>query len=235
MALPNRFRLARMSDATLAVNIDDGMGQLEQALADILGVPIDTDIASKMFAVAASGLVGMVLQDLGSDPTPGVLARHGLKLQFNDAVRVLQLFIGSIIRKGTTEIRATGTTLADDAELLLPLAANELWLAEYWVYLQADIAANIKFTLRAPAGAAGIWGGFWADSGAIVDTASPLFDGTLVGVSQGLGNARIVHLWADITNGGTPGNLAFQWAQNAESAGVGASVLAGSVIKATRR
>lgn len=236
MALPNRFRIARMTDATLAVNIDNEVGNLEQAICDILGIPIDTDVAAKLFAASAAGLTGIVFQDLGADPAASILARRGLKLLFNDAVRVSQLFMGSIVRKAITETRNTGTTLAVDAELVLPLAANEQYIAEFWLYVQADVLANIKFTLRAPVGAVGIWGGHWSDAGAIADTASALFDGTVVGVStSGSAGARLVHLWADIVNGGTPGNLAFHWAQNTESAGAGASVLEGSVIRGNRR
>ena len=45
MALPNQLKTARMTNATQVSQVDDEVGNLERAIADILGIPIDTDIA----------------------------------------------------------------------------------------------------------------------------------------------------------------------------------------------
>ena len=50
MAVPNSLRSARLTNATLGSSIDDEIGLLERALCDILGIPIDTDIAAALFA-----------------------------------------------------------------------------------------------------------------------------------------------------------------------------------------
>jgi hypothetical protein len=44
VALPKQLKSARMSNSTLASSIDDNTNALEQDLADILGLPLNTDI-----------------------------------------------------------------------------------------------------------------------------------------------------------------------------------------------
>jgi len=44
MALPQQLKTARMSNSTLVSSVDNEVGNLEQAIADILGVPVNTDI-----------------------------------------------------------------------------------------------------------------------------------------------------------------------------------------------
>lgn len=55
--LPQQLKTARMTDATPARNIDNEVGNLEVALSDILGIPIDTNITAALFSVTAGGLV----------------------------------------------------------------------------------------------------------------------------------------------------------------------------------
>lgn len=54
MALPNKLQLARMTNATLGSSIDDKVGELEQALSDVLGIPIDTAISDAILGVVDS-------------------------------------------------------------------------------------------------------------------------------------------------------------------------------------
>jgi len=44
VSLPNKFKIARMTDDTFVVNVDDNVGLLEAAICDALGFSIDTDI-----------------------------------------------------------------------------------------------------------------------------------------------------------------------------------------------
>ena len=44
MALPQQLKTARASNATAVSSIDNVIGEVEQAVADILGVPVNTDI-----------------------------------------------------------------------------------------------------------------------------------------------------------------------------------------------
>ena len=54
--LPNQMKSARMTGATLASTIHTQVGNLETAITDILGVPINTDIARAGFVWSAAGL-----------------------------------------------------------------------------------------------------------------------------------------------------------------------------------
>lgn len=57
MALPAQLKSARLTDASVGSTIDNGVGELEQALADILGIPIDTPITAALFSVTAGGII----------------------------------------------------------------------------------------------------------------------------------------------------------------------------------
>ena len=56
-ALPQQLKSARMTDSTLANQIDNEVGNLEKALADIFGIPLDTNITQALLtATAGSGI-----------------------------------------------------------------------------------------------------------------------------------------------------------------------------------
>lgn len=61
MALPAQLKTARMSNATRGDAIDDGVGLLESALADILGFTVDVDITASPFNLTNDGKVGKAL------------------------------------------------------------------------------------------------------------------------------------------------------------------------------
>lgn len=85
MALPNRLKSARMDNSTSGNLIDDRVGDLEKALCDLLGVPIDTDITVPLAAVVAGGLVSLFIRNGGSDPTvQGEMRLNGSILKYHD-------------------------------------------------------------------------------------------------------------------------------------------------------
>lgn len=89
MALPQQLKTARMTDATAGNTIDNEVGNLEQAIADILGAPVNTNITAKLFDIVAAGLRKIILRDLAGDPVAiGELARNGAVLKFHDGVAV---------------------------------------------------------------------------------------------------------------------------------------------------
>lgn len=55
MGYPTRLRRERMTNATIGTAIDNRVGDLEQALSDILGILIDADITAKAFDLDAAG------------------------------------------------------------------------------------------------------------------------------------------------------------------------------------
>lgn len=92
MALPNRLRSARMTNATLGSSIDDEVGNLEKALCDLLGIPIDTDIAAALFAVTAAGLQKLTLQNASANPVnAGELQRNNTRLLWHNTERAVEL------------------------------------------------------------------------------------------------------------------------------------------------
>lgn len=74
-ALPNQLKAARMTDATLASTIDDEVGDLETAVADILGISIDVNMSASMFATSSSGLTEVRFQAISdpASPTTGAM------------------------------------------------------------------------------------------------------------------------------------------------------------------
>lgn len=69
-ALPNQLKAARMSDATLASTIDTHVGDIETAIADLLGITIDTNIGRAGFSFSASGLERIKFMALADPGTP---------------------------------------------------------------------------------------------------------------------------------------------------------------------
>ena len=94
MALPGQLKTARLTDASLANTIDDaGLGAMEQAIADILGIPVNTNITKALFLVAAGGLKIVKLIDNAADPTVDgeiVMNANDLKVRLGGVVKTLQ-------------------------------------------------------------------------------------------------------------------------------------------------
>lgn len=57
MALPRQLKSARMTDATIAKDIDNYVGQLEDSLADIFGYTVDLNITASGISLTHDGAV----------------------------------------------------------------------------------------------------------------------------------------------------------------------------------
>ena len=57
MALPKQLKTARMTNATKRSEIDNKVGELESALADIFGYPVNTDITALALELHQSGYI----------------------------------------------------------------------------------------------------------------------------------------------------------------------------------
>ena len=128
-----------------------------------------------------------------------------------------------LLVKSVDETIDTDTTLSDDAKLLFPVAANENWQFEGVVWVTSGATPQFKFTFDGPAGSVGMFE-FALDE--VFDTAQEL--GTAD--NAGSGTRKSLSFRGSIANGGTAGNLAFQWAQNVSDAG-NTTVEAGSYIR----
>jgi len=81
-----------MTNATTGDQVDDRVGDLEVALCDLFGVPIDIPVAAPGFLWDATGLKKIILKDNAADPSgAGQLARNGDRLLLHDGVAVRQI------------------------------------------------------------------------------------------------------------------------------------------------
>lgn len=89
MALPNRLKSSRMTDATIGDRIDNEVGNLEQALCDILGITIDVDVNEAGMQFTQAGLEQIKFTaDAASDPAPATLQRNGVFLRYDNGTYV---------------------------------------------------------------------------------------------------------------------------------------------------
>jgi hypothetical protein len=135
------------------------------------------------------------------------------------------------VRKSSDQTVTSSTTLVNDSQLLFAVAANETYIFQAWLYtFAADGTPDIKVTFTGPAGSTVLW-----SSSQVIFNAAAATTLTVVaagGTSSDLfvdANFRAIQLYGTILNGGTAGNLQFQFAQNTSSAN-GTSVKAGSSI-----
>ena len=138
-----------------------------------------------------------------------------------------------VVRKTLTESRASTTTVANDAELVLPLAAYQRVSFSFLIYFEGATAAQFKFRLDGPSSPTlfrnrvmyvipGATANTNAFQTAYANTNISSFTAATGGVLQMFG---VLH------NGANPGLMAFQWAQNTSDLGA-TIVYAGSVLQA---
>lgn len=97
---PNRFRSARMTDATPVSQIDDNVGALEQTICDALGTTIDTDFS-----------VPVVIPASQKGAVNGVASLDGTgKVPVGQLPAVLPAFAGCLANRITTDQSLTNDT-----------------------------------------------------------------------------------------------------------------------------
>jgi len=135
------------------------------------------------------------------------------------------------VRKSSDQTVTSSTTLVNDSQLKFAVAASETYIFQAWLYTYAaDGTPDIKVTFTGPAGSTVLW-----SSSQVIFNAGGAT--TLTVVSPGAttadlfvdANLRAIQLYGTILNGGTAGDLQFQFAQNTSSAN-GTSVKAGSSL-----
>lgn len=139
-----------------------------------------------------------------------------------------------VIFKSADESRNTTTTLADDATLVFPMAANLRYRFTARIWLDTVAAADFKYRHTGPASPASV---------RIVrqDIAPSATAWENIAVDEAYSSADVVILTAGTTggyvefkgvilNGSNAGNFAFKWAQNSSDAG-NTTVRAGSYIE----
>lgn len=147
-----------------------------------------------------------------------------------------------VVRKSSDETVTSSSTLQDDDTLLFAAAANEVWVAEWVLFVTAGASntPDIKCAIVAPTGATGGWG-IRGTAAAQTQTEATMrnvahvtLDGsTTVDAAVVASATNLVTLWASVALAGTAGNIKLQWAQST-SDGTGTVVKAGSFLMAHR-
>lgn len=140
------------------------------------------------------------------------------------------------IIKQSDESVTSSTTLQNDNELILPIAANEKWFVEFFLLLDMSASGlpDFKVEMTAPTGASGGW--------LLVGEVAGATDSYILGRS--FGGSGTVHdtqsayqpgpvLRAVVDNGVNAGNLTLQWAQGTSNANP-TTVKAGSFMRCLR-
>jgi Collagen triple helix repeat (20 copies) len=118
-----------------------------------------------------------------------------------------------VVRKSADQNNAT-TTLANDTELVFNIAANETWVVMYYLQALSPAAADIKFAVTAPAGAACKVSAYDPEG---ATAQSNVACGTATGLIAGSGVEDPLWVTATIVNGATAGAVNLQWAEFALS------------------
>ena len=116
--------------------------------------------------------------------------------------------------RSTDASKTNDTTLADDATLIVALAANKSYFFQCTMFINANASGHFKYAFSLPAGAGGSYQadtpngiGIWAA------TTAPLSTSTTVSTpSSGVDGAIMVY--GTISTVGTADNFALQWAQD---------------------
>jgi hypothetical protein len=147
------------------------------------------------------------------------------------------------VAKTADENVAASTVLQSDDELLFAIgsSATEIWFFEAFLTVAApNTAMGAKYGLVGPAAATALWGlgGGVAATGkagfnATGTLAAALAIGGTTGAMPSLNGTWLVYLAGWVYGGGTPGNVAVQWAQNTSDAG-NLTVKKGSYLRAQK-
>jgi hypothetical protein len=147
-----------------------------------------------------------------------------------------------IVTKAADESVTSSTTLQDDDELLVSIAADEVWVLDAYLRTDGATGGDIKVAVKGPTGVSGHF--MVLGPGTTATTfenatannqiwpVSPTPTGLPAG-TLGAGNDTLVHVHAVIRNGSTAGSVVIQWAQNTSS-GTATKVLTNSYLVAQR-
>jgi hypothetical protein len=126
-----------------------------------------------------------------------------------------------ISRKTADESLTSNTTFQDDNDLLVTVAANEIWRCHWDFVVDAAAAGDMKIQWTFPSGTLHhsslqyLNASDASVSAFSLSTASPSGSTTLAGISAG--SPRLWQFETLFLNGGSAGTLTLQWAQNTSS------------------
>lgn len=144
--------------------------------------------------------------------------------------------------KPSAQTRNTTTSVADDADLILAVAASTSYhIQGVIIYDGANMTTGsdpggLKYTFSLPAGATGqYFGAHQNQSGNFTGSYASNWTDTVTAATQGTGlpNNTLVSISGVLQIAGTAGNLTFRWAQ-VNSSGTNTKVYAQSFLTAQR-
>src|SRR5262245_3829477 len=105
MALPDQLKNQRITGASIVKDFPSRLSELENAIAAIFGIPVDTLIAAAGSEFVAAGMRKLILQDLAGDPSDvGQIVRSGTRLKaHNGSVQDLAYLSDTRIVRSTNE------------------------------------------------------------------------------------------------------------------------------------
>lgn len=158
----------------------------------------------------------------------------------NQALRVSGSYVTlayspTTLYKAADEIVNNSTTLQADDALTSPIAANEVWVYEFVLFVLGDAGADIKYAVSAPAGATvsyAMQGTRSADK--VIDSTALATTADTALAARGADAAGAVNvLFAYVANGGTAGSVTLTWAQ-ASAVAADTRIKAGSFMRRHR-
>lgn len=128
---------------------------------------------------------------------------------------------------------STGSTLQNDDELTFAIAANEIWIARYVLYVTTAATPDFKAAIDVPASATLLMQAAGFSGGSIINTDHlETADATAIAFPN-CGTDNYIIIDATVENGANAGNVVLQWAQNTSDAG-STTVKEGSFLVANR-
>jgi hypothetical protein len=151
------------------------------------------------------------------------------------AADVNSWFVPLFVSKPANTSRTSNVTLANDPDLVLPVAAGATYQFNGMLDYEADVTGDLRFTLVAPAASTLLFGfsGFTGADNATFNGGNASGGTGLIIGGGGAGVARSVFISGVLITTSTAGNLTLQWAQSVSS-GTATIMHANSYLTARR-
>ncbi|WP_407522676.1 hypothetical protein PDL71_15465 [Lacibacter sp. MH-610] len=149
---------------------------------------------------------------------------------FNSAVDSLLLW--KYVTKGTSQVKNSDTTLANDTELVVPLSASNLYRVKFYVLLTtANAAMDYKFALNFSGTTTSFYAKVKYVPAGDVNENIVVQNSIISSTSVAAATSGVAYVEIDcIVDVLTSGSLGFQWAQDTSDAG-NLTVLKGSYLE----
>jgi hypothetical protein len=189
--------------------------------------PVVQTVTSATFAGSATSAA------FAQSATSAAFARSATSTVFAASAGAVAGLLGYVYAVKTgDESRTQQSSLSADSALTIPIGASQVWALQYHLVLDAPTAQDFRFSVVAPAGATGWYGGIrFSDAAAdaageaanwSVTTTLTTGDTRFIG-GAGAGTLLASPLEALVSNGATSGAVELWWAQ--EVSGATASIL----------